>query len=166
MPLILDARLEPVNLQRGRALRESPCSVTLFAVDRALRPEPALRRRFRRSLLAWYRRHRRELPWRNTDDAYHILVSEIMLQQTQVERAIPKHREFLRRYPPLAGLARADTAEVKRIWSPLGYNIRPVNLQGIARETLARYGGRLPDDGDALRSMRGIGRYTAGAILS
>ncbi len=89
-----------------------------------------------------------------------------MLQQTQVERVIPKYREFLRRYPTLASLARADTAEVKRVWYPLGYNIRPVNLQGIARETLARYGGRLPDDGDSLRSMRGIGRYTAGAIMS
>ena len=70
------------------------------------------------------------------------------------------------RYPTLAHLAQADTAEVTRTWYPLGYNIRPVNLQGIARETLARYAGRLPDDAAALRSMRGIGRYTAGAVLS
>jgi A/G-specific adenine glycosylase len=136
------------------------------AVTRALAPDPAIRRRFRRSLLGWYRRHQRELPWRRTDDPYHILVSEIMLQQTQVDRVIPKYHEFLDRYPTLESLAAADTTEVKRTWYPLGYNVRPVNLQGIARETLARYAGRLPDDAVALRSMRGIGRYTAGAILS
>ncbi len=139
---------------------------TMPAVTRALAPDPAIRRRFHRSLLGWYRRHQRELPWRRTDDPYHILVSEIMLQQTQVDRVIPKYHEFLGRYPTLESLAAADTTEVKRTWYPLGYNVRPVNLQGIARETLARYAGRLPDDAVALRSMRGIGRYTAGAILS
>jgi len=95
-----------------------------------------------------------------------VLVSEIMLQQTQVDRVIPKYHEFLSRYPTLASLARARTAEVTRTWYPLGYNIRPVNLVGIARETLARYDGRLPDDARALRTMRGIGPYTAGAILA
>src|SRR4029453_16200922 len=113
-----------------------------------------------------YARRRRPLPWRETRDPYRILVSEIMLQQTQVERVIPKYHEFLDRYPTLAHLAQADTAEVTRTWYPLGYNVRPVNLQGIARETLARYAGQLPDDTVALRSMRGIGRYTAGAVLS
>jgi A/G-specific adenine glycosylase len=106
------------------------------------------------------------LPWRRTDDPYHILVSEIMLQQTQVDRVVPKYHEFLRRYPSFERLARARPADVRRTWYPLGYNIRPVRLQGIARETLARYGGRLPDDATALRQMPGIGRYTAGAILS
>jgi A/G-specific adenine glycosylase len=135
-------------------------------VARAPRPDAAARRRFHLRLLGWYRRHQRELPWRRTADPYHILVSEIMLQQTQVDRVIPKYHEFLTRYPTLECLAEAETADVKRTWYPLGYNVRPLNLQGIARETLARYDGRLPDDGDALRSMRGIGRYTAGAILS
>ena len=130
------------------------------------RPTLALRRRFQRGLLGWYARHRRDLPWRATTDPYHILVSEIMLQQTQVDRVVPKYREFLERYPTLEQLARAHPAEVQRVWYPLGYNIRPVNLQGIARETLARYNGRLPDDAAALRGMRGIGRYTAGAMLS
>jgi A/G-specific adenine glycosylase len=130
------------------------------------RPPLALRRRFQRGLLGWYARHRRDLPWRATTDPYHILVSEIMLQQTQVERVVPKYHEFLERYPTLERLARARPAEVRRVWYPLGYNIRPVNLQGIAREALARYGGRLPDDAAALRGMRGIGRYTAGAMLS
>jgi A/G-specific adenine glycosylase len=135
-------------------------------VKRVPLPDASARRRFQRRLLAWYARHRRDLPWRRTEDPYHILVAEIMLQQTQVERVVPKYHEFLHRYPTLAALARARTAEVKRAWYPLGYNIRPVHLVGIARETMARYGGRLPDDPAALRRMRGIGRYTAGAIRS
>jgi len=89
-----------------------------------------------------------------------------MLQQTQVERVIPKYREFLAKYPTLASLARAPLKGVKRTWYPLGYNIRPVYLRGIAREALARYDGRIPDDERALRSLKGIGRYTAGALLS
>ena len=128
--------------------------------------ERALRLRFQRRLLSWYRRHQRDLPWRKTRDPYRILVSEIMLQQTQVDRVIPKYHEFLVRYPTLADLARAPAAEVKKVWYPLGYNIRPVHLHGIARETLARYDGRIPDDPKQLRSFKGIGRYTAGAILS
>ncbi len=147
-------------MQRRRA------SVTLGRVRDVPLPPPELRRRFQRRLLAWYRRHGRDLPWRRTRDPYRVLVSEIMLQQTQVERVIPKYGEFLRRYPTLARLARARPAAVRRTWYPLGYNIRPVHLQGIARETLARYGGRLPSDARALRAMRGIGRYTAGAVLS
>ncbi|MBI1959102.1 MAG: A/G-specific adenine glycosylase [Candidatus Rokubacteria bacterium] len=158
--LILDAPPGDVNLQGPHD------SVTLGGVRTPPRPDPDVRRRFQRRLLDWYRRHRRDLPWRRTDDPYHILVSEIMLQQTQVERVVPKYREFLRRYPTLTRLARARPAAVRRTWYPLGYNVRPVHLQGIARESVARYGGRLPDDGVALRAMRGIGRYTAGAILS
>jgi len=127
-------------------------------------PAPALRARFRRRLLAWYRRHRRDLPWRRTGDPYHILVSEIMLQQTQVERVIPKYQEFLGRYPTLEALAGSTREELARLWYPLGYNVRPLNLRGIAREAVATYGGRLPDDDTALRGMRGIGRYTAGAV--
>ncbi len=138
----------------------------MAAVPSTPGPDPGERRRFQRRLLGWYARHRRDLPWRRTSDPYHILVSEIMLQQTQVERVIPKYHEFLARYPTIESLARARPVEVKRTWYPLGYNIRPVHLQGIARETLARYDGRLPDDARALRAMRGIGPYTAGAILS
>ncbi|MBI2371573.1 MAG: A/G-specific adenine glycosylase [Deltaproteobacteria bacterium] len=95
-----------------------------------------------------------------------MLVSEIMLQQTQVDRVAPKYQEFLRRYPTIEALARAPVQEVKRVWYPLGYNIRPVRLHGIARETVERYGGRLPDDARTLQAMKGIGRYTAGAVLS
>jgi A/G-specific adenine glycosylase len=130
------------------------------------RPDPRKTRAFQRRLLAWYAAHGRDLPWRRTREPYRILVSEIMLQQTQVDRVVPKYREFLRRFPSLRRLAAAEVEEVRRLWYPLGYNIRPVRLHAIARETLARYGGRLPDDGDKLRGLPGIGRYTAGAILS
>jgi A/G-specific adenine glycosylase len=90
----------------------------------------------------------------------------MMLQQTQVERVIPKYHEFIARYPTMEDLARARAPEVTRAWRPLGYYRRASNLHGIARETIARYDGRLPEDGVALRQMRGIGRYTAGAILA
>jgi A/G-specific adenine glycosylase len=93
-----------------------------------------------------------------------VLVSEIMLQQTQVDRVIPKYHEFLGRYPTLEALAAADLSDVKRTWYPLGYNIRPVHLHGIACEAVRRYGGRLPVEEPALRAMKGIGRYTAGAV--
>lgn len=122
--------------------------------------------RFQRRLLAWYGAHGRDLPWRRTRAPYRVLVSEIMLQQTQVDRVIPKYRQFLRRYPTLRRLARARVGEVRRLWYPLGYNIRPVRLHAIAREAVARYGGRLPDTAEALRRLPGVGRYTAGALLS
>jgi len=129
-------------------------------------PPPAARRRFRARLLAWYRRHGRDLPWRKTDDPYHILVSEIMLQQTQVDRVLPKYAEWLRKYPSLDALAAAPDREVTETWYPLGYNVRPGRLQAIAREAVARYGGQLPADEATLRSFKGIGAYTAGAIRS
>ena len=129
-------------------------------------PPPATIRRFQRRLLTWYAEHGRDLPWRRTRHPYRVLVSEIMLQQTQVDRVVPKYREFLRHYPTIETLAAAPVEAVRRLWYPLGYNIRPIRLHAIARESVARYGGRLPDREDELRQMPGIGRYTAGAILS
>src|SRR5256885_13865577 len=129
-------------------------------------PAPPDRRRFRQRLLAWYRRHGRDLPWRKTDDPYHILVSEIMLQQTQVDRVLPKYAEWLAKYPSFDALAAAPERDVTRTWDPLGYNIRPKRLQSIAREAVERYGGRLPADEATLLSFKGIGAYTAGAIRS
>jgi A/G-specific adenine glycosylase len=129
-------------------------------------PPPSERRQFRRALLRWYQRHGRDLPWRRTADPYHILVSEIMLQQTQVDRVVPKYEEWLRKYPTLEALAVAPELDVARTWYPLGYNIRPRRLQAIARESVARYGGALPPDEQALRAFKGIGEYTAGALLS
>jgi A/G-specific adenine glycosylase len=124
------------------------------------------RRRFRQRLLTWYSRHGRDLPWRNTDDPYHILVSEMMLQQTQVDRVLPKYAEWLEKFPSLDALAIAREADVTAAWYPLGYNIRPKRLQTIAREAVARYDGALPADEATLRSFKGIGAYTAGAIRS
>jgi len=129
-------------------------------------PDPAARQRFRRRLLAWYRANGRDLPWRRTEDPYHILVSEVMLQQTQVDRVLPKYHEWLDRYPSLAALAAADRDEVREAWRPLGYNIRPQRLQAIAHESVLRYGGELPSDEETLLSFKGIGAYTAGAIRS
>ena len=129
-------------------------------------PAPADRRRFRHRLLSWYRRHGRDLPWRKTDDPYHILVSEIMLQQTQVDRVLPKYAQWLDKYPSMAVLASAPEQEVTETWYPLGYNIRPRRLQTIAREAVANYGGKLPSDEATLLSFKGIGAYTAGAIRS
>ncbi len=129
-------------------------------------PAPAARQRFRRRLLDWYRANGRDLPWRKTDDPYHILVSEVMLQQTQVDRVLPKYHEWLEKYPSLSALAQADQDDVTDTWRPLGYNIRPRRLHAIARESVERYGGELPSDEETLRSFKGIGAYTAGAIRS
>jgi A/G-specific adenine glycosylase len=129
-------------------------------------PSPRARQRFRRRLLQWYRTHGRDLPWRQTTDPYHILVSEVMLQQTQVDRVLPKYHEWLRKYPTLEALAGAAESEVAATWRPLGYNVRPRRLHAIARESVASYGGRLPSDEETLRSFKGIGAYTAGAVLS
>ncbi|HEX9780939.1 MAG TPA: A/G-specific adenine glycosylase [bacterium] len=123
-------------------------------------------RAFQNRILAWYRVHQRDLPWRKTRNSYRILVSEIMLQQTQVERVIPKYREFLRRYPTLQTLARARMGELRRVWYPLGYNVRPRRLRQIARDAARLHGNRIPDTYDGLLAMDGIGRYTAGAVLS
>jgi A/G-specific adenine glycosylase len=117
-------------------------------------------------LLAWYRRNGRDLPWRKTDDPYHILVSEIMLQQTQVDRVLPKYHEWLGKYPTMEVLAEAPPEDVSDTWYPLGYNIRPKRLQSIAQQAVKQYDGRLPSDHETLLSFKGIGEYTAGAIRS
>jgi A/G-specific adenine glycosylase len=129
-------------------------------------PDRRVATSFQRRLLTWYRRHGRDLPWRRTREPYRILVSEIMLQQTQVDRVLPKYAQFLERYPTMQALADARVGDVRRLWYPLGYNVRPLRLHAIARETVARYGGRLPDTAETLRRLPGVGRYTAGAILA
>jgi A/G-specific adenine glycosylase len=132
----------------------------------AASPAPADRQWFRRRLLAWYRRHGRDLPWRSTRDPYRILVSEVMLQQTQVDRVVPKYHEWLERYPTFNALAAARERDVVKAWHPLGYNIRPRRLHHIAREAVSRYNGALPEDEASLRAFKGIGAYTAGAVRS
>src|SRR5262245_19701940 len=100
------------------------------------RPPRATIQRFQQCLLDWYAKHGRDLPWRRTRHPYRVLVSEIMLQQTQVDRVVPKYREFLRHYPTIERLAAAPVDAVRRLWYPLGYNIRPVRLHAIACETV------------------------------
>ncbi len=116
------------------------------------------------SLLDWYAQEQRDLPWRTTSDPYAILVSEVMLQQTQVDRVLPKYKQFLAAFPTLADLATASTADVISVWVPLGYNRRAVSLQSIARQVIAEYQGQIPDTIDELLKLKGVGRYTAGAI--
>jgi len=129
-------------------------------------PSPGARQAFRRRLLRWYDRNGRRLPWRETSDPYHILVSEVMLQQTQVDRVLPKYSEWLGKYPSFGALAATPEDEVVKTWYPLGYNIRPRRLHAIAREAVASYGGELPSDAATLLSFKGIGPYTAGAVRS
>lgn len=116
------------------------------------------------ALLQWYALEHRDLPWRSTHDPYAILVSEIMLQQTQVQRVLPKYEQFLTAFPTLAALATASTADVISMWVPLGYNVRAVRLQSIARQVMNEFDGSIPDTVEELLTLKGIGRYTAGAI--
>ncbi|MBM3944642.1 MAG: A/G-specific adenine glycosylase [SAR202 cluster bacterium] len=118
------------------------------------------------ALLAWYERQRRDLPWRATDDPYAKLVAEVMLQQTQVDRVIPKYREFLGLFPTFEALAEAARAEVIRAWSSLGYNMRAVRLHDIARRVVEEHGGTLPSDPATLRTFKGLGPYTVAALAS
>jgi A/G-specific adenine glycosylase len=117
-----------------------------------------------RALLDWFAGHRRDLPWRHTRDPYRVLVSEVMLQQTQVDRVVPKYHAFLEAFPTLEALAEAPTAEVIRLWQGLGYNRRAVNLQRAARTIVERHGGSFPQTVEELRALPGIGAYTAGAL--
>jgi A/G-specific adenine glycosylase len=116
------------------------------------------------ALLAWYAQQGRDLPWRQTRDPYAILVSEIMLQQTQVDRVLPKYYAFLAAFPTFAELAAAPTDAVIRAWAPLGYNQRAVRLQAIARAVMNEHDGQMPNTLEGLLALPGIGRYTAGAI--
>ncbi|HUF32454.1 MAG TPA: A/G-specific adenine glycosylase [Acidimicrobiales bacterium] len=116
-------------------------------------------------LLDWWRRERRDLPWRRTRDPWAVLVSEAMLQQTQVSRVVPRYAEFLKRFPDPASCAAAPVGDVLRAWAGLGYNRRAVHLHRAASAAVAEHGGRLPDDLDALMALPGVGPYTARAVL-
>ena len=121
---------------------------------------------FQRRLLDWFRRRRRDLPWRRTKDPYRIWLAEIMLQQTRVAAALPYYGHFLRRFPTVGALARARSEQVLRCWSGLGYYSRARNLHRAAKEIVARHGGRFPRALEAALRLPGIGRYTAAAVLS
>jgi A/G-specific adenine glycosylase len=120
----------------------------------------------RRRLGAWYRAHRRRLPWRDSRDPYRIWLSEVMLQQTRVASALPYYRSFLARFPTLKALARASEGEVLAAWAGLGYYGRARRLLAAAREVVREHAGRVPDDPDRFGRLPGVGRYTQGAVLS
>jgi A/G-specific adenine glycosylase len=121
---------------------------------------------FTRRLLAWFQKNARDLPWRRTRDPYRIWVSEIMLQQTQVSTVVPYYERFLARFPAVAALAAADEQEVLRLWEGLGYYRRARQMHRAARVIALEHHGVFPRDASVVRSLPGIGRYTAGAILS
>ena len=124
-------------------------------------PDPAA---VRRRILRWYSRNGRPFPWRDTRDPYRILLSEIMLQQTQADRVAGQLPKFLEKFPDIVALAGASKADVLRAWKGMGYNNRAVRLHGAVKEVMAGYNGSVPCDTDELAALPGIGRYTAHAI--
>jgi A/G-specific adenine glycosylase len=143
-----------------------------LALHRKTRPvgnharRTALRTRIQTHILAWFQANQRDLPWRQTRDAYPIWISEIMLQQTQVSTVVPYFLRFLEAFPDVKSLASADEQEVLRLWEGLGYYRRARDLHRAARLIVERHGGQFPDDPEQARDLPGIGRYTLGAILS
>jgi A/G-specific adenine glycosylase len=123
-------------------------------------------RAFRRKVLAYYEKSGRNLPWRKRITPYRVLVSEIMLQQTQVERVIEKYREFLAVFPGFAALANAPLPKLLSLWSGLGYNRRALALKALAQNVMEEHKGRLPSEREQLLALPGIGNYTAGAVLA
>jgi A/G-specific adenine glycosylase len=123
-------------------------------------------RAFRKKIHDYYDAHGRPLPWRRNLNPYRVLVSEIMLQQTQVDRVIGKYREFLAAFPDFGALAKAPLPELLRIWSGLGYNRRALALKALARKVVDEHNSKLPTDPEKLLALPGIGRYTAGAVMA
>jgi A/G-specific adenine glycosylase len=127
---------------------------------------PDWRRRLTRRLLDWFDRHARPLPWRASRDPYHIWLSEVMLQQTQVATVIGYYQRFLKALPTIADLAAADEQQVLKLWEGLGYYRRARQLHAAARHICQQHGGEFPSEREAVRQLPGVGRYTAGAVLS
>ncbi len=139
---------------------------TLLEIPPAALQDPSAIAAMRDALLGWYRRHRRDLPWRRTGDPYAIWVSEVMLQQTRVAAVLEHYARWMERFPTLLSLAEAEEPEVLARWSGLGYYRRARFLHRGARDVVARYGGRVPKTAAELKTLPGIGDYTAAAIAS
>ena len=123
------------------------------------------REKFQLKILNWYKKNKRDLPWRKTTDPYKVLVSEIMLQQTQVDRVIPKYHAWIKKFPDFKALAKASTKDLLEYWSGLGYNSRAIRLQKLAQVVMKDHNGKLPEDEDILIKLPGIGPYTAKSVL-
>jgi A/G-specific adenine glycosylase len=119
-----------------------------------------------RRLLAWFRRTKRDLPWRRTYDPYHVWISEIMLQQTQMDRGVDYFRRWVARFPDVTAVAVAEEQEILKYWEGLGYYARARNLHRAARELVEEHGGMIPCEYAALRSLPGIGPYTGAGMAS
>lgn len=135
------------------------------AVDPAAIP-PTVQRAFRRDLVAWFARHRRELPWRVNRTPYRVWMSELMLQQTRADQATPYFERFMRKFPSLASLAKAPRGEVLKLWEGLGYYSRAVRAHETARWIMKERGGRFPDTYEEILALPGVGPYTAAAVAS
>ena len=131
-----------------------------------MKVNPSKRTAIKQGLLGWYRREKRDLPWRDTTDPYHVLLSEFMLQQTQVDTVIPYYTRFLREFPTFQDLARAPSDRVLKAWEGLGYYTRARNLHKTARYIVDSFHGTVPDVYDDLSSLPGLGPYTTAAVLS
>jgi A/G-specific adenine glycosylase len=136
------------------------------STTRKKRLSPPKIRAFRKKVLDHFAREGRSLPWRIRPNPYRVLVSEIMLQQTQVERVVAKYAQFLAAFPDFAALAEAPTARLLAVWSGMGYNRRALALRSLAERVVSEHGGKLPRDPEKLLDLPGIGKYTAGAILA
>jgi A/G-specific adenine glycosylase len=126
---------------------------------------PVQIRAFRTHIFNWWKSHRRDLPWRHTDDPYKILISEVMLQQTQVSRVLPVFQAFITQFPSVTDLSRASVADVLRAWKGMGYNRRALFLQKAARVITGTYHGKFPNEENLLLELPGIGLYTARAVM-
>lgn len=121
---------------------------------------------FQQDLIRWFEAEQRDLPWRKDSDPYKVWVSEIMLQQTRVDTVIPYYNRFLEKFPTIESFAEADEESVLKIWEGLGYYSRARNLHSAIKEVVAAYGGKVPDQKEEILKLKGVGPYTAGAVLS
>ena len=124
------------------------------------------RKQFRTRLMDWYTRHGRSLPWRETDDPYRIWVSEVMAQQTRIQTVIPYYQRFLEKFPDIESLARSDLQTVLKLWEGLGYYGRARNFHAAAKAVADKFNGRVPDDPDAFKRLKGVGDYICAAVTS
>ena len=162
-------RLNAAAVTNRRAGLENPVSARAcrFESDRGHQfLKQPVNSSFSSSLLRWYHLHKRDLPWRRTRDPYHILVSEVMLQQTQVQTVIPYYGRFLKAFPNFESLANASMDDVLKLWEGLGYYSRARNLHTLAGRVVQDFDWGFPSDFGHALSLPGIGRYTAGAVLS